>query len=1598
MRWRSLAVLMVLSACGNGLAGEETPPAREGEDFFFIAPGFQRAGEPKTVSGADTGTIEIVVRDLGEPTRCRIAIVGPDGDFYQPEKNRLSPYAMTGKWPAKGEWGNRADKAPYRYLGHYFYSSGLTKVAVPPGTVRIEVAKGWEYAPVSITTSVVAGQTKEVNVPLRQTALMEEFGYFNGDIHLHFPRTKSSDDDVIFDLLEAEDIRYGMPLGYNEPAGPYAGVMSSMDSPQLLNLGKPSLRKRGACQILSGQEYRSVHYGHLMLYLRDRVVFEDQKFNIDDGLPYGHVAADVIADGGLAIHAHGGYAKGIYADAALGAVSGVELLQFGIYRPIGLVDWYHMLNTGYRFPAFGASDFPACRFLGDCRTYVWAKTSESRLSLPDWLHAGANGQSFISTGPLLLLEVDGRKPGETISYTGSEPRSVSVTARVRCEVTPVQHLDLIVNGEVVKQLEIPAGEGQGKWQELRETLKVSASSWIAARAWSTTPGGQPDAEAHTNPVFVILNNRRPYQQASLDAWVQRIDEQIAIHTKRDFPEKARTLAFFQQARDVLLKIRAQHGWEADVEISALIAAAESAADVARLDITEDELKEYLKPVPPLEPTVAEKSFEVAAGFQMQLVAAEPLVYDPIAAEFDEDGQLYVCEMRDYPYKPAEGKDPIGSVRLLRDTDGDGRFDEAHLFADKLLWAAGVAPWQGGVFVAACPDIWYLKDTDGDHVADVRRKVFTGFGTGNQQAMVNNLRFGLDHWIYGATAGNGGMITKPEDPDFQPIPITGRDFRFHPVTGEFEAITGTVQFGNTFDDWGNRFVCSESNPLRHVVLPDHYLARNPFLAAPGGIHNIAPAPVPIFRTSPVERWRNVRTQRRLVKNERSAASAGASHFVIDAAAGVTIYRGGAYPPEFYGQAFVGDGQNNLVHRRRLIPDGLTFKSERVDENTEIVRTPDIWFRPVNCVNAPDGTLYILDMSREVLESIHIPLDVAKHLDLRSGRDHGRIYRLAPPDFHSPLPPSLSRATIPELIRQLESPHGWYRDTAHRLLFERFPSEGRQPPESGRTQGSDAAGSETLLRQLVRHSQLPQARLHALWSLQGMHALDVDTLMVGLSDEHPGVREQSIKLSEPFLKTTPALLERIAALVDDENPRIRFQTAFSLGEAEGSIAARALSKLARRDDHDEWMRSAILSSATPLATDLFEELLLDREETDPAKKFVTTPNGAALLGQLAQIVGARREPAESQRIYNALAGSAIADNPSLSDPLVIQLGRGMKRGAGPRIDLSVVKEPAREWLKRLEPRAVQTAANAEAAPEQRVAAIEILDCFPPQPHRILLYELLKPATPEAVQIAVIRTLLQDIDTAVAARVLEAWPLFPPEPKRIALESLLSSDLGAQTYLTACIEGKVSAAEVDALRREQLLKHIHPEVQSLAQQAFQNITSPTRQAVIAEYQSALQRHGRVEEGAKIFEKTCAVCHRVGGKGFDIGPSLASAASQPASTLLTHILDPNQYVLPNYVQYLVIDTNGITHAGLLASQTATSITLKKEKGETETLLKGEIDELTSSRKSLMPEGLEKAVSVEAMADLIAFLQEATKKTPGDPNSERDRGTLAGTLIEDGK
>jgi hypothetical protein len=544
---------------------DQAPPAsyvvKEADDgdeaLLFTPGGFDKVGLPKVAPGVDRGLIDIVVRDAasGKPTHCRVNVVGPDGDYFEPARGPLKQHSFTGIWPQSG-WGNRQSKGPIRYLGRFFYSDGTDTVAVPAGVVRVEAWKGFEYRPAVVTAHVPAGASRRVEIVLERTTPMLLHRYWSGDPHIHIERRDEKDEQRILDLLAAEDIRFGVLLAYNEPAGRYAGFVKLLDSPQLRGLGKQSVVERDGYAILSGQEYRSGQYGHLNLYLLDELVAPGQSYNADNWPPFGHVAARARAAGGMAIYAHGGYAKEIYADVVHGNIDGVELLQFGVYRGIGLEDWYHMLNAGFRVPATGACDYPACRKLGDCTTYVW---SEEPPGMEGWLRGMARGQSFFTSGPLLLLEVDGKRPGSQVNKSGTGPHVVTARVRVRCEVAPVTHVQLIANGRVPRQMEVPRGAGQGQWLEMEQAIEFDRSAWIAARAYSLSPRGTPDAESHTNPVYVYVNGRSPYERSSLDRLVAALDKQTAIHKKRKFAEQAKVVAYFEQARNTLMRIRAAGG-------------------------------------------------------------------------------------------------------------------------------------------------------------------------------------------------------------------------------------------------------------------------------------------------------------------------------------------------------------------------------------------------------------------------------------------------------------------------------------------------------------------------------------------------------------------------------------------------------------------------------------------------------------------------------------------------------------------------------------------------------------------------------------------------------------------------------------------------------------------------------------------------------------------------------------------------------------------------------------------------------------------------------------------------------------------------------
>jgi putative membrane-bound dehydrogenase-like protein len=933
------------------------------------------------------------------------------------------------------------------------------------------------------------------------------------------------------------------------------------------------------------------------------------------------------------------------------------------------------------------------------------------------------------------------------------------------------------------------------------------------------------------------------------------------------------------------------------------------------------------------------------------------VTGPVAAAYDEDGRLYVVEMIDYPHVN-EANDhpfaenlrdpPLGRVRLLIDRDDDGVFDEGHVFADKLSWPTGIAVWRGGVFVTATPDIWYLRDHDGDHRADERRLVFTGFRKFNVQAVINNLQWGLDHWIYGAGSSNGGQVRAPGRLDARPIEILRCDFRFHPSSGEFEPISGGARFGNTFDDWGNRFLCDIRNPAQHVVLPARYLARNPYLPTPRAVHDIAESgdTIRLFRISPPEPWRELRARRWTQVGKVMPRSELKGAGFLTSSSGLTVYRGDAFPERYRGNLFLGEVANNLVHRMTVEPDGVTFRARRADPGAEFVASLDTWFRPVNFVNAPDGTLTVLDMYRETIEHPwSIPDDIRAQLDLRSGSDRGRIYRLTPPGFHHRRTPRLARASTPDLVGLLEHSNGWHRETAHRLLFE------RQDP-----------AAIPLLKEHIRRGGHPRGRLHALYACAGQGSLDVFSLVAGLGDASPLVREHAVVLAEHHAARWHVLLAAIARLADDSSIRVRFQVAFTLGEIGGNEAVCGLVKIARRDAGDLWLRTALLSSAMADPVGLFDQLWRDRD-------FAASAGGMALLRPLALVIGARNRPGEAVRTLAEIARRGPADTDAVR-AVLLGLGDGLARAGRTLSDLKPeLSSDAADWLLRQLADAEALAADHSRSPGRRAEAVALLGHGTYDRVAKPLSRLLVPLEPYEIQAAAARAIAAFSRPEVPAILLKPWKSYSPPVRAEVIGLLLGRRAWIASVLDAVASGPILPGEIPQSRRMLLSQDRDPAIRDRASALLGSLAPGPRSVVLDRYQRALDRPGNPERGNTIFDRDCLACHKLGERGHLVGPNLAGMRRKTPGEILLNILDPNREVSPEYLEYVVALDDGRVVTGIVASETPAGFALRGREGAEQTILRRNIAEIVSTGKSLMPEGLENTLTPTEMTDLIAFL-----------------------------
>ncbi len=978
---------------------------------------------------------------------------------------------------------------------------------------------------------------------------------------------------------------------------------------------------------------------------------------------------------------------------------------------------------------------------------------------------------------------------------------------------------------------------------------------------------------------------------------------------------------------------------------ALIEAADPAKSVP---VEQQDFSRELPRIPATEPADALKTIKVQSGFRVEQVAAEPLVNSPVALAWDENARLFVVEMRGY----SENRDEaISRVSLLVDSDGDGRYDRSTIYADKLLWPTAIACWQGGVFVADAPHIYYMKDTNGDGRADERQIVFTGFSTSNVQGLLNSLTWTLDNRIHGSASSTGGDITRPDTPQFKSVNVRGRDFEIEPRSRQFVATSGGAQHGMSFDVWGHKFVCSNSNHIQQVMFEDRYVARNPFFNAPSAKENIATdgPQAEVFRSSPVEPWRIVRTRLRVsgaVKGMVEGGGRAAGYFT--GATGVTIYRGDAFPQNLWGMAVIGDVGSNLVHRKQLVLGGVQFSASRMDKESEFVASTDIWFRPAQFANGPDGALYIADVYREVIEHpASIPPMIKKHLDLTHGRDRGRVYRVVPSDYQQRPLPQLGQATTAQLVELLAHSNAWQRETAARLLYER----------------QDPAAVEPLVK-LAATSVNPLGRMHALYALDGLGQLQSSAVIRALGDESPRVREHAVRLAERVLKQSPSVADKLITLAGDDDAQVRYQLAFTLGELPTAASRAALLQLVKRDRSDRWMRVAFFSSLATGADDTWQRLVDDAD-------FRRDPNGRAILAQLATQIALENQSDTIRRVVDRLNTLVEQDS-----PLVMAHIRGLsegllRRGRPLREVLGTSSGGAGDLLQRLVTSAQQSAGNEQAKAADRVESIQTLALSTFAETHELFAKLLSSRQPQEVQHAAIVTLDKFNDPKVGELLLTAWPTLSPRLKSPAADALFARVDRLKRLLIEAEKGEFPLAELEPPRVQLLLSHKDPAIQSHAKKLLANLKVSKRQDVVEAYRGALKLAGESARGKQLFGKVCSVCHRLENVGTEIGPNLSAMKNRGAEAILLNVLDPSREVNPQFLNYICLTSDGRALTGVLAAETATSVTLRRAENQQDQVLRINIDELRSTGLSIMPEGIEKQVDVQGMADLIAYLMQ---------------------------
>ena len=929
-----------------------------------------------------------------------------------------------------------------------------------------------------------------------------------------------------------------------------------------------------------------------------------------------------------------------------------------------------------------------------------------------------------------------------------------------------------------------------------------------------------------------------------------------------------------------------------------------------------------------------KTFQIEKGVEIQLVASEPIVFDPVAACWDAAGRMFVVENRGYPTGPA-----AGSIALLEDTDDDGQMDKRTEFATGIPYPNGIMPWRDGFFVTSAPDVYYLKDTDGDNRADIRKVVLTGYMTNSTtQLRVAHPTLGLDGFVHVTAGLTGGNLTSPEHPNRKPVEFKKSDSRFQPDTYEVEEWPGIGQFGLCFDDFGRKFNVSNRNPLKHVVVHPRYLKRNPYFAFTKVEYDAAPSGTAAICWPISEDTTTAGFHPRLMATPHAGT--------FTSACGPSIYRGSALPRGFYGSAICCEPAQNLVQRQIITPSGATFKGKPATTGKEFIASPDTWFRPVFSANGPDGAAYICDMYRKILDHPrYLPEHIRDKLDYEAGKTMGRIYRLVKKSAQT-RQADLSGARTKELIRALDSPNAWSRETAFRLLLQ------------------SPGGSELVTALRSAKLSLPAARVAAYRLLHNFNVLADEDILRMLKDVSPRVREHGIQIAENRL-TNRQIAIRVRQLATDRDSMVRFNAALVLGADDPAYKTTALAIIATMVGDDQWSAAAVMSSIDAAGVEYIARHLLATGKGGEA---------AALMTPLGQAAGRALKDAQAAQLVQFLSASKKASDIEWKTAFVDGFSRGLRarglgKGKSPFADLAARTKTTHnvDWLFN---QAAEQALNPKAKESTRVTAIQFLANNATDQSTKALQSLLNPKESVAIQSAAITTLgkLGNVEIGKWLIAPARWHTYSPHIRNALVTAMLSHSRLIPLLLDAIKSGQIPAWAVPEVRRRGLMRQAKYKTQST--KLFGAMGGADRKKIYENLKPLTEKKGDLAKGKLVFTKACATCHKFHGEGHTVGPDLTGVRNQPKDAILLHIIVPNAEIYPGFTAYEVETKDDRTLSGIMTSETDTSITIRAAQGIEETFLRTDIASVRAGTSSLMPNELEKTMTRKELTDLLEYLK----------------------------